>query len=430
MRMASLLTPRRLALRCWWLCAGLAAAAAAQAQLRVEVTGVGAQQIPVAVAAFENQAASGQPIAEIIMADLTRAGSFRTLGAAQASEAARPDFAQLKSQGADAYAAGSVNRLANGQYDLRFRLWDVVKGTELAAQSVTAAPADLRMAAHRIADIIHEKLTGERGAAATRIAYVLKNGSRYSLVVADSDGENAVDALVSNEPIISPRWSPNGAELAYVSFESRKPVVYVQNLATRARRVVANFKGINSAPAWAPDGRQMAVALSKDGLAQIYAIGSDGSGLKRLTNSSGIDTEPRFAPNGLIYFTSDRGGGPQIYRMTATGGDVQRVTFTGPYNVSPAISPDGRMLAYISRQGGFRLYVQPLDGSGTGMPITDTLYDESPTFAPNGRLILYASRDNSGREVLASTTLDGRVKVKLTAPAGDIREPAWGPFLK
>ncbi|MBU6436533.1 MAG: Tol-Pal system protein TolB [Betaproteobacteria bacterium] len=402
----------------------------AQAQLRVEVTGVGAQQIPIAVATFLNQASSPQPVADIIRADLTRAGSFKAMPSGMASEATPPDFNQLKAQGADAYAAGSVTRLANGTFDVRFRVWDVVKGTELAAQAVNASPADLRMAAHRIADIIQEKLTGVRGAAASRIAYVLKNGTRFSLVVADSDGENSVEALISNQPIISPTWSPDGTELAYVSFESRKPVVYVQNLATRSRRAVANFKGINSAPAWSNDGRTLCVALSKDGLAQLYLIGVDGSGLRRLTNSSGIDTEPIFAPDGSLYFTSDRSGGPQIYRMSLTGGDAQRITFTGSYNVSPAISPDGKTLAYISRHNGaFKVYVQPVDGSTPGVPITDTLYDERPTFAPNGRLILYASRDG-GREILASTTLDGRVKTKLTAPVGNIREPAWGPYLK
>ncbi len=400
----------------------------AAAQLRVEVTGVGAQQIPVTIASFEGQGASPQPVAEIVMADLARAGSFKAMPASSSSESRAPDFNALKSSGADAYVAGSVMKLANGQFDVRFRLWDVVKGAELAGQSYTVVQGDLRMAAHKIADVVHEKLTGAPGAAASRIAYVAKSGSRYSLVIADSDGENSAEALRSAEPIISPAWSPSGAEIAYVSFESRKPVVYVHTVATGQRRSIANFKGINSAPAWAPDGRSLAVALSKDGLTQLYMIDANGGNVKRLTQSGGIDTEPWFAPNGSIYFVSDRGGGPQVYRMPAGGGDAQRVTFTGAYNISPSVSADGRMLAYISRQSGFKLYVQPIDG-GSPVAVTSTNQDESPSFAPNGRLVLYATREGS-REILATTTLDGRVKARLTAAAGDIREPAWGPALK
>lgn len=398
------------------------------AQLRVEVTGVGAQQIPVAIAPFEGQAASPQPITDIITADLTRAGSFKSLPNPAASEARTPDYAAIKAQGADAYVAGSVTRLANGQFDVRYRLWDVVKGAELAGQSYTVAQGDLRMAAHKIADVIHEKLTGTPGSAASRITYVAKTGSRFALVVADSDGENSAEALRSNEPIISPAWSPSGGEIAYVSFESRKPVVYVHNVASGQRRSVANFKGINSAPAWSPDGRSLAVALSKDGLTQLYSIDTNGGNVKRLTQSGGIDTEPWFSSNGSLFFVSDRGGGPQVYRMPAAGGDAQRVTFTGAYNISPSVSADGRMLAYISRQGGFKLYVQALDG-GTPLALTSTNYDESPSFSPNGRLVLYATREG-GREVLATATVDGRVKARLTAAAGDIREPAWGPVVK
>jgi TolB protein len=400
---------------------------AAQAQLRVEISGVGTSQIPVAIATFEGADISATT-SDIIRSDLQRSGAIKVLPSALASETKPPDFAALRAQGADAYAAGSVSRLANGQLDVRFRLWDVVKGAELAGQTFAINSVDARMAAHKIADLIHEKLTGVRGAAATRIAYVVKNGSRFALVVADSDGENAVNALLSNEPIISPAWSPSGAELAYVSFESRKPVVYVHTVATGARRVVANFKGINSAPAWFNDGANLVVTLSKDGLAQLYAIGRDGGVPRRLTQSGGIDTEPAVAPNGSIYFVSDRAGGPQIYRTGAGGGEASRVTFSGSYNISPAISPDGKTMAYVSRQSGFKLFVMPLEG-GAGAAITDTAFDESPSFAPNGKLILYASR-SGGREVLMTSSLDGQVKSKLSASAGDIREPAWGPYVK
>jgi TolB protein len=396
------------------------------AQFRVEISGVGATQIPVAVATFEGVPTSAVT-SDIIRADLARSGPLKPVIAGSASETKAPDFAALRASGADAYAAGSVTALANGSFDVRFALWDVVKGTQLVSQSYVVAARDLRMAAHRIADEIQEKLTGVRGAAATRIAYVVKNGSQYALVVADSDGENAVNALRSNEPIISPAWSPSGAELAYVSFEQRKAIVYVHELASGQRRALANFRGTNSAPAWFRDGSKLVVTLSSTGLAQLHTINRDGSGVSRLTQSSSIDTEAHVGPDGGIYFVSDRAGGPQIYRYVSAT-EAQRVSFAGSYNVSPAVSPDGKYLAFISRQAGFKLFLKPL-GGGDAVGITDTQADEKPTFSPNSRLILYASRQG-GRDILMSTSLDGLVKAKLSANAGDIREPAWGPYVK
>ena len=291
--------------------------------------------------------------------------------------------------------------------------------------------ADLRLVAHRIADYIYEKLTGERGVFSTRIAYVTKAGGRYVLWVADADGENAQSALTSAEPIISPAWSPDGSQLAYVSFESRKPVVYVHTIATGQRRLVANFRGSNSAPAWSPDGSQLAVTLSRDGASQLYIIGAQGGGQpRRLMQSAGIDTEPVFTPDGQsIYFVSDRGGSPQIYKVGVQGGEAQRVTFGGSYNISPAISPDGQWLAYIGRVGGaFKLHALEL-ATGTVRVLSDASDDESPSFAPNSRLLVFATRQG-GREALMTTTLDGQVKARLAGQGGDIREPAWGPFQK
>ena len=409
-----------------------AAALPAWAQFRVEVTGVGVTQLPIAIAPFRGEAQAPQKIAAIIQADLERSGQFRAIDAAGAAfdETSRPDMSPWRQKAAESLAVGSVARLADGRWDVRFRLWDVVRGQDLGGQSYAVTVADLRLAAHRIADFIYEKLTGDKGIFSTRIAYVTKAANRYNLWVADSDGENAQSALASAEPIISPAWSANGAQLAYVSFESRKPVVYVHEVASGKRRLIANFRGSNSAPAWSPDGRTLAVTLSRDGGSQLYTIDANGGEPRRLTQSAGIDTEPVFSPDGRsIYFVSDRGGAPQIYRMPAGGGNPERVTFTGSYNISPAISPDGRWLAYISRIGGvFKLQVMEMS-SGTVSSITDTTADESPSFSPNGRLLVYATRQN-GREALMTSTIDGKIKARLAGQGGDIREPDWGPFQK
>jgi TolB protein len=402
------------------------------AQFRVEVSGVGMTQLPIAVAAFRGQDSTPQKISSIIQADLERSGQFRGVDSVGSSfdETSRPDIALWRQKGADSLVFGSVTRLADGRYDVRFRLWDVVRGQDLGGQSYPVTAADLRLAAHRIADFVYEKLTGDKGVFSTRISYVTKGAQRHQLWVADADGENSQSALASPEPIISPAWSPSGGQLAYVSFESRKPVVYVHDVATGKRRLIANFRGSNSAPAWSPDGRSIALTLSKDSGSQLYTIDANGGEPRRLTQSGSIDTEPVYTPDGKsIYFVSDRGGAPQIYKMPSAGGSAERVTFTGNYNISPVISPDGRWMAYISRMGGaFKLHVMDLS-AGTATAITDTAMDESPSFAANSRLIVYATQ-SQGREALMTTTLDGKVKARLNGQIGDIREPDWGPFQK
>jgi TolB protein len=372
-------------------------------------------------------------ITSVIRGDLERSGLFKlidTTGVAM-TETTAPAYADWKNRGADALAAGSLGPSGDGRQEARFRLYDINKQAALAGTAfVTSAPM-LRAAGHRIADVIYEKLTGEPGVFATRIAYVVKSGAnRYELHIGDADGQNAQAALKSKEPIISPTWSPDGTRLAYVSFENKKPVVYVHSLASGQRIVAANFKGSNSAPAWSPDGRKLAVVLSKDGGSQIFTVNADGSGVQRLTTATGINTEPFYSPDGTaIYFTSDRGGSPQIYRSGVGGGDAQRVTFEGSYNVSPRISPDGKTMAFISRRdGAFRLAVMDL-ASRQVQVLTDSNKDESPTFAPNGRMILIAT-EIGGRGVLSAVSTDGRIKQRLSIPAGDVREPAWGPFTK
>ncbi|MES3013170.1 MAG: Tol-Pal system beta propeller repeat protein TolB [Pseudomonadota bacterium] len=408
----------------------------AQAQFRVEISGVGATQLPIAIVKFrdEDKATPSLSIAAIVRADLERSGVFKNIDAPAGStpldENSQPVMTEWRGRAADALVAGSITRLADGRFDIRFKLWDVVKGTVLGGQSTAVDAADLRLAAHRIADFIYEKLTGDKGVFSTRISYVTKGGGRYTLRVADADGEGGQVALNSPEPIISPAWSPDGKQLAYVSFEKQKAVIYTQDTSTGARRELANFRGSNSAPAWSPDGQTLAVTLSRENGSQLYLIDRSGGNVRRLTTSNAIDTEPAFAPDGRgIYFVSDRGGGPQIYRTSVSGGNVERVTFGGSYNISPAISPDGRTLAYVSRQGGaFRLYTLDL-GSGGAQPValTDTNDDESPSFAPNGRLIIYATRAQ-GRDVLMTTTLDGKIKARLLSTNADVREPVWGPF--
>ena len=367
----------------------------------------------------------------MIRADLERSGLFRLVDAGSPlAENATPPFNDLKDRGADAVVGGTISGSADNRYETRIRLSDVPKQSVLGNPAYVHTGAQLRATAHRIADFIHEKLTGEPGIFSTRIAYVVKTGSRFELQIADADGGNAQAALASREPIISPTWSPDGSKLAYVSFEAKKPVVYVHDLASGRRHVAANFKGSNSAPAWSPEGKRLAVVLTKDGISQIYVVNADGSGVARVATSSSIDTEPRWSPDGqFIYFTSDRGGSPQIYRIGISGGNAERITFEGSYNVTPRPSPDGKSLAFVARNGGrFQLALMDLASKQTQI-LTDSTKDESPSFAPNGRMILYAT-EIGGRGVLAAVSSDGRVKQKLSILASDIREPAWGPSVK
>ncbi|NBW49204.1 MAG: Tol-Pal system protein TolB [Betaproteobacteria bacterium] len=415
----------------WLMCFFGLGALQAQAQFRVEVSGVGMTQIPVAIAAFRGEDQSPQKIAAIVQADLERSGQFKGVESGSGlDEIARPDLNLMRQRGADALVAGSVTRLADGRFDVRFRLWDVVRNQDLGGQSHAVLSGDLRLAAHRIADFVYERLTGDKGVFSTRISYVTKAGATYNLWVADADGENAQSALSSPEPIISPSWAPNGNQLAYVSFEARKPVVYVHDVATGRRRLVASFKGSNSAPTWSPDGRSLALTLSRDGGSQLYVMDANGGEPKRLMQSPAIDTEPVYTSDGkTIYFVSDRGGSPQIYRVPAGGGNAERVTFSGSYNISPALSPDGKWLAYVSRvSGAFKLHVMDI-ASGSVLAITDTAADENPSFSPNSRLIIYATL-LQGKEALMTTTLDGRIKARLAGQGGDIREPDWGPAQK
>ena len=403
------------------------------AQMQIEITGVGQSQYPIAVTRFLNESSLPTFVTDVVRADLANNGNFVNLerGETEVAENAKPDFSMWSARRAQALAIGTVTALPGGLYEVKYRLYDVAKNQSLGGTSVTVDRNNFRKAGHAIADDIVQRLTGERGIFSTRLSYVVKNAGRFQLMISDSDGQNPREALSSTEPIISPSWSPDGKRVAYVSFESKKPVIYIHELATGKRIVLSNEKGNNSAPSWSPDGSKLAVSLSRDNNTQVYVINADGSGLKRISRSMAIDTEPQFSADGKsIYFTSDRGGSPQIYRMSVDGesvGAASRVSFKHAYATSPRLSPDGKYLAYIARSGGFRLQLMDLR-SGEVMALTQTNYDETPTFAANGKFLLYATRVN-GRQVLAAVSTDGQVKQILSIPGSVVREPAWGPFM-
>jgi TolB protein len=409
----------------------LSASLNAHATMEIQVFGGAANKIAVAMVPF--QTAPGQPmpaLTQIAGDDLNRSGQFKMVdvsGTQQPVEPAQIDYNVWRGRGAEAIVIGQVVALPGGRFEVRFRLMDVLKQTQLTGYSYNIAPAQWRATGHQIADIVYEKLTGTPGVFSSRIAYVQKQGKRYELKVADADGQNPRTVVRSSESVISPMFSPDGDRLVYVSFEDKKPVVYVQSLQDGSRRKVAAFKGSNSAPAWAPDGKRVAVVLTRDEASQIYLINADGTGLSRLTKGGNLDTEPAFSPDGqTLYFASDRGGSPQIYRVPVGGGEPKRVTFSGSYNVSPAISPDGKYLAYIGREDG-RFHVELMElASGQTRVLTDTARDESPSFAPNGQAVLYATVQD-GRGILGTVSLDGKTRARLSESGVDAREPSWGP---
>jgi TolB protein len=412
----------------------LAGSLSAHAQLTIDVIGGGASQIPVTVLPLGNEQRYDQKISEIVSAALRRSGLFRL----RAVGSKRPfptqvkdvDYGYWRSEGAQNLVIGDVMSRPGGKVEVRFRMFDVASQQQELGFSFLVDSRQLRATAHKISDLIYEKLTGDLGAFSTKISYVVKRGETFELQIADADGYNPQVVHRYDEPIISPQWSPDGTRVAYVSFEKRKAIIYVLNVFDGSRKILAAFSGSNSAPAWSPDGKRLAVTLTKDGVSQLYLINADGTGARRLTYSQSIDTEPNFSPDGrYLLFTSDRAGSPQIYRMRVDGsGDPRRMTFEGGYNVTPRHSPDGKSFVFIHRnQRRFNVAVQDI-ATGQVQILTSGRLDQSPTFAPNGKMILYAS-ERKGRGILAAVSSDGRVKQRITAQAGDIREPAWGPLL-
>ena len=417
---------------------GLLFSSTSIAQLEIQVTrGIdNPTSIAVAPFAWDGLGAAPEDFAQIIDSDLARSGQF--------SPVSRRDMLSLPTRAEDifyrdwrAIAARYlvIGRVSKGvQLRVEFALYDVERGIELFSSQLTGPEYEARMVAHRVADAIYEKLTGIQGAFATRLIYVSvtrnpEGKDFYRLTVADADGQRPIVLLEGRDPILAPSWSPDGKEVAYVSFESSRPAIYRQVLATGAREQLTNFRGLNNSPVWSPDGKSMALVLSKDGSPDIYLLDLETKQLTRLTRHYAIDTEPTWMPDGKsLLFTSDRGGRPQIYRYTLATGKVERVTFEGRYNARARVAEDGRNVALVHQRDG-RFHVAVFDLVTERMTVlTETSLDESPSIAPNGSLVIYATKRGE-RSVLGAVAVDGGVKFSLPARSGSVQEPAWSPML-
>ncbi|WP_299196597.1 Tol-Pal system beta propeller repeat protein TolB [uncultured Amphritea sp.] len=410
----------------------------ARAELTVEITQGVDQPTPVAVVPFALNGVQALPedVAQVVSDDLYRSGMFKIMPRENMlsfpSDRNSLFFRDWRISGSDFIVIGQIKE-TEGQLTVAFELYDVLKEERILGEEIKANRTNLRAVGHYISDKVFEALTGVRGAFSTRIVYVTAkqlaaSKHRYRLMLADSDGHNPRTILESKEPILSPAWSRDGTKLAYVSFESGRPAVYIQYLATGKREKVQSFRGLNGAPAWSPDGKQLALVLSKDGNPEIYVLDLQQRRLTRVTHHFGIDTEPSWSPDGQsLIFTSDRGGQPQIYSIYLPTRDVTRLTFEGQYNARGRLTQDGRFLAMVHQSNGsFHIAVQDLRTGRVDL-LTETFMDESPTIAPNGSIILYATQEGV-RGVLSAVSLDGRVKFRLPSSDGDVREPAWSPF--
>ena len=383
-----------------------------------------------------------EDVANVISSDLMRSGKFAPLtrnqmpqSPATSAEVTYPVWANM---GIEAMVVGHIEPAGANQYKVTFELLDVLKGKSGGADAVlesrvaTVPGKQLRQYAHRISDIVYERLTGERGAFLTRLAYVsVQQGTQfpYQLRISDYDGYNEKTLLRSREPLMSPAWSPDGSKLAYVSFENQKSEIYVQDIYTQQRSLITSFRGINGAPEWSPDGRRLAIVLSKDGQPDIYVVDVASKQLTRVTNNRTIDTEPSWMPDGqTLLFTSERGGKPQIYSVNLATGMTRRMTWEGDSNQGASITPDGKSMVMVTRvQGQYRIARQDME-NGAMLVLTQSALDESPSVAPNGSMIIYATI-YQGRKSLALVSTDGRFKAVLPTSSGEIRAPAWSPFL-
>jgi TolB protein len=431
---------KRLLPRLATFCCLLVAALPLRAELRIEIVGGVAKPVPIAIVPFGWQGNGPVPfdVAGLVARDLASTGRFEPLPekdlVQRPTTGTEVDFRDWKMLGVEAVVIGRLLETAPGEYLIQFQLFDVLRGQQLLGYRLPAPAAGLRLGAHRTADMIYEKLTGVAGIFSTRIAYVTatqKGGKPdlFRLIVADADGANEQIMVESREPIMSPSWSPDGRKLAYVSFENKVAEIYVQTLRSGTRQKVSSRAGVNGSPAWSPDGRLLALTLSRgEGNLDLFTLDLASQVLTRLTDQRSIETEAAWSVDGRsIYFTSDRAGGPQIYRIPAEGGSAQRITFEGGYNARPRVSPDGKRLALVTNdRGNYRIATFDLERGFTQV-LTDGRQDESPSFAPNGETLIYATRAG-GRGVLATVSVDGRVRQRIPAVEGDVREPAWSPF--
>ena len=417
----------------------LFAISAAHAQLTIEITQGVDNPTPIAVVPFAWQGAGTAPedIAGVVNSDLSRSGQF--------SPVDRRDMLGFPSVQKDIFYRDwralnteyiLIGRVSiAGQMRIEYELYDVTRQTQVFTAVEEGSPNEARMLAHRVSDRVYEQLTGIPGAFATRLLYVsvTRNPTGkdyYRLTLADSDGARPIVLLESREPVMSPSWSPDGNQIAYVSFETSRPAVYRQDLRTGAREQLTNFRGLNSSPAWSPDGNSMAMVLSKDGNPDIYIMNLATKRLTQITRHYAIDTEPAWMPDGQsLLFTSDRGGRPQIYRYSLRTGNTDRVTFEGGYNARARVAQDGRNVVLVTqRSGQFHIAILDLVTERTQV-LTSTALDESPSIAPNGSMVLYATKYGD-RGILAAVSVDGGVKFRLPARDGDVREPAWSPYMR
>lgn len=432
---------RRLSLRYLLAVASLCCATSAVAELEIQITRGAGKQTPIAVVPFGWEGGTGEApldIAGVIAADLQRSGRFTPLPEdrmlQKPTSGVDIDFGDWNMLAIEAVVVGKLIQTGDNAYSLQFQLFDVFGGEQLVGYRMPASRGTMREAAHRAADMIFEELTGIKGVFATQIAYVTARGAgptrTYSLVVADADGENEHIIMESADPIMSPAWSPDGRQLAYVSFEGQASSIFVQTLRTGNRQQVSNQPGINGSPSFSPDGRQLVLTLGgPDGNLDIHVMDLANRKVRRLTTNRSIDTEGSWSPDGSeIYFTSDRSGGPQVYRIDASGsGTPERVTFEGSYNARPRLSPDGTKLATVHLdRGNYRIAVLTLEDREL-LVLSTGQQDESPSFAPNSDTLIYATRQG-GTGVLETVTADGLVRQRLASGEGDVREPVWSPF--
>jgi TolB protein len=420
----------------------------AYAVLNLELTAGLNRALPIAVVPFQGQNDSSLPvnISNIIAQDLKNSGRFKLVDGG--ADIKNTDFKAWKTLGVNDVVMVSVKTQADDKDKVIFSLSNVYKHANylektlnlhvnpvLVSKTYVISSDDLRRLAHKIADIVYQKLTGERGIFSTKIAYILvqrspNQPSKYSLMVADADGYNPRAILTSTQPIMSPAWSPNGKSIAYVSFENRRASLFVSDIATGKRRLITQFSGINGAPAWAPDGRHLAIVLSRGAGTKIFLVDLQSGKLSQLTNGWLIDTEPSFAPDGKsMLFTSDRAGSPQIYWQHLATNMLQRITFVGNYNARASFTPDGKNIVMLHRdKEGFNIAIQNLS-TGVVTVLVNNCDNQSPSIAPNGRMVIYATHDQNNHGVLALVSTDGKVKLTLPESDGEVREPAWGPLI-